>query len=117
MAEAFAPVGLAVTVVQIVEFETKVVKRLNEFSSDLRQTPIAFRHIQSQLPLILGALQGKWTQGSNEYAHLPAGDGLKNCVMGCLGEVKQLDDILANIVPLMRFQVGDKDRQAALKSL
>ena len=116
MGEAVAAVSPAATIVQLVDFATKVIERLNEFSSDVRQTPLVFRHIQSQLPLILGTLQETQAQASNWYADLHAGDSLKTCVMGCLEEVKQLDGILANIVPPKETSAW-KRSQSALKSL
>ena len=51
MAEALAVVGLVSSIVQFVDFGTKIIRRLEEFTSNAGDVPKTFRSIQAQLPL------------------------------------------------------------------
>jgi hypothetical protein len=53
MAEALAALGLAATIIQVVDYGTKVIVQLNDFRSSIVEAPKAFRDILVQLPLIL----------------------------------------------------------------
>jgi hypothetical protein len=57
MAEAVAVIRLVSAIVQLVDYGTKIIKRLNEFQSDIDQVPQTFRDIKNQLPLLLNTLQ------------------------------------------------------------
>jgi hypothetical protein len=53
MAEAVAVIGLLSSIVQLVDFGTKLIDRLNEFASATEDVPVSFRSIKSQLPLAI----------------------------------------------------------------
>jgi hypothetical protein len=57
MAEAAAVIGLVSAIVQLVQFGSKIVNRLDEFQSNVGQVPQTFRDIKNQLPLLLNALR------------------------------------------------------------
>jgi hypothetical protein len=57
MAEALAVVGIVSSIIQVVEFSAKVADRLNDFASSVGEIPKAFRHIQTELPLIIDSLR------------------------------------------------------------
>ena len=57
MAEALAAVGLASAIVQFIDFGTKILTRLADFSTEAEEVPKTFRLIKVQLPLILNTLQ------------------------------------------------------------
>ena len=55
--EAVATVGLVAAIVQLVDFTTKVVVRLEDFCSKSQEAPAAFRDIRVQLPLLANDLR------------------------------------------------------------
>lgn len=57
MAEAVAVVEVVANTVQLVEFTSRVLKRLEDYQSQLGYISEAFRHINSSLPVLLDALQ------------------------------------------------------------
>ncbi|KAF2472946.1 uncharacterized protein BDR25DRAFT_353255 [Lindgomyces ingoldianus] len=57
MAEALAAVGIASNIIQLVDFGTQVLKRLNQYQSTIKEIPEAFCHIKSELPVLLDALR------------------------------------------------------------
>lgn len=116
MAEAIAVLSLVATIAQLVDFGTKVVDRLDEFTSNMRETPKVFRGIQNQLPLILETLKETQRQSNNSYISKAAEISLKPLVADCLAEVKSLNDILDKTVPSEQSSNWQK-RLRSLKSL
>ena len=57
MAEALAVVGIVANIIQLVDFGSRVLKRLEEYQSKLGEIPEAFRHIKAELPILLDALR------------------------------------------------------------
>ncbi|KAL2053474.1 hypothetical protein ABVK25_006125 [Lepraria finkii] len=56
MAEAVAVAGLVAAIIQLADFGTKVVSRLNEFLISLYDVPATFRAIKTEFPLLLDTL-------------------------------------------------------------
>lgn len=56
MVEATAAIALASAsasaIVQFIDFGSKIVNRLSDFSADVQEVPKTFRQIKTQLPLI-----------------------------------------------------------------
>jgi hypothetical protein len=63
MAEALAAVGIVANITQLVDFGTRVLKRLDQYQSTLEKIPEAFRHIKSELPVLLDALRQMKAKG------------------------------------------------------
>src|ERR1700691_5713937 len=95
MAEAFAILGVAASIVQLIDFGSKVFVRLNEFHSNAGEIPEAFQHVKAELPVLLDTLEQTKTaietgsiRDETKKALLPAIDGcrtqigLLNFVMG-----------------------------------
>jgi hypothetical protein len=57
MAEAIAVVGGISSIIQLVDFGSKVLHRLNDFQSSLGEIPKAFRYIKAELPILLDTLE------------------------------------------------------------
>lgn len=116
MAEALAVVGIVANILQLVDFSTKVLARLNDFQSSLGEIPKAFRHIKAELPVLQETLKqtkDKIDDGaiedSTKAALLPA-------IEGCKDQVEALDSLLAETLPAVsdsRFQKSAK----ALRSI
>jgi hypothetical protein len=56
MAEALVVVGIVASIVQLVDFSTRVVSRLDEFYSVAKEVPKSFRHVKTELPLLATTL-------------------------------------------------------------
>jgi hypothetical protein len=57
MAEAIAVIGLVASIVQLVDFSSRVLHRLEEFQVGLGEVPMSFRHIKAELPVLQDTLQ------------------------------------------------------------
>jgi hypothetical protein len=55
--EALAVVGLVSSIVQFVDFSSKVIERLDDFHTAVDRAPKAFEGIRTELPLLLDTLQ------------------------------------------------------------
>ena len=53
MAEALAAIGAVASIVQLVDFGSKVLLRLNEFQSSIGEIPKVFQHVKAELPVLL----------------------------------------------------------------
>jgi hypothetical protein len=99
MAEALAIVGVVANIVQLVDFSSKIVRRLDEFHSVVGEIPKSFRQLKIELPLLGTTLQQM--KGAVD-AGLVA-DGSKTAVLpviaGCHEQIAQLDAILTKTLP------------------
>jgi hypothetical protein len=116
MAEALAVVGIVANIVQLVDFGTRVLKRLNEYQSSLAEIPEAFRNIKSELPVLLDALRqtkaaidAGLLQDESKKALIPA-------VEGCGVQIKELDTIIEKVLPVLSDSWARRSRKA-LRSL
>ena len=99
MAEALAVVGIVASIVQLVDFSSKILSHLDEFRSGAEEVPKSFRHIKVELPLLQDAFRlikeaidaGSVGNGTKR-ALLPA-------IQGCREQVAELDAILAKTLP------------------
>jgi hypothetical protein len=94
MAEALAVIGIIANIVQLVDFGSKILRRLAEFQSSVENVPESFRHVKAKLPLLLHALQR--TKEAIEVGSI--GDDMKEVLLpaieGCWEQIKLLDEIL-----------------------
>jgi hypothetical protein len=99
IAEALAVIGLVSAIVQFVDFENKVVGRLNEFRQSVNEAPKTFRKVNRQLPLLIDTLRRTQNQADSGHVSEETATALKPVVEGCLANVKQLEDMLAKALP------------------
>ncbi|OCL02771.1 TPR-like protein [Glonium stellatum] len=99
MAEALAVIGIVANIIQLVDFGSRVLKRLEDYQSKLGEVPEAFRHIKAELPALLDALQQTKAaidagslQDKTEKALLPA-------VEGCGVQIGLLNDVIIKALP------------------
>ncbi|KAI9764624.1 MAG: hypothetical protein M1839_005799 [Geoglossum umbratile] len=100
MAEALTVVGIVANIIQLVDFGSRVLKRLEEYQSKLGEIPEVFRHIKAELPVLLDALRqtkaaidAGCMQDETKKALLPA-------VEGCGVQIKSLDDVIVKALPV-----------------
>jgi hypothetical protein len=112
MAETIAIVGIVASIVQLVDFSSKVLHRLNDFQSHLDDVPESFRHIKTELPLLLTTLQR-----TKEALDAGAVDdhtkrALLAVIAGCREQIKSLDDVLIKTLPVTGESWSKKSRKA-----
>jgi hypothetical protein len=112
MAEAVAVVGIVASIVQLVDFGSRVLLRLNEFQSSVGEVPKTFQHIKAELPVLLDtlkqtktAIQAGSIRDETKKALLPAIDG-------CRTQVELLDTVIAKVLPLSGDSWTKKSRKA-----
>jgi len=111
MAEVLAAIGLASSIVQFVDFSSKIVDQLNEFKSSVDEVPRTFRDLQVQLPLLRDTLKRTKAQAEAGSIDADTQKAVLNVVEGCQAQVKLLDDILIKTLPRTgdsRFTRGKK---------
>ncbi len=111
MAEGLAVVGLVANIVQLVDFSSKILRRLNEFNSSIEEIPESFHHVKTELPLLQDALQQ--TKKAIDAGSIGYQDDLVPVVEGCLAQVAQLDGIISITLPAS----GDDRRTKDMKAL
>jgi hypothetical protein len=112
MAEALAIIGLVSSIVQFVDFSSKIVERLSEFQSSLNEVPKTFRDIKSELPLLIDVLKRTESQVHCGDINRDTHDALAVVVEGCRNQVQLLDDILVKTLP----KVGDSSWKRGRKA-
>jgi hypothetical protein len=111
MAEALTVVGVVASIVQLIDFGSKVLLRLNEFQSNAREAPQTFQHIKAELPVLLDTLEQTKTaietgsiRDETKKAVLPAIDE-------CRTQIESLDSLIMKVLPL----AGDSWRERSRK--
>ncbi|KAF2737831.1 hypothetical protein EJ04DRAFT_460527, partial [Polyplosphaeria fusca] len=111
MAEALAVVGVVASIVQLVDFSTRVVSRLDEFYSVAKEVPKSFRHVKTELPLLATTLE----QLKSAIDTTSVADGSKKALLpvvtGCNEQVAQLDAVLEKTLPEASDGLRRKDKK------
>jgi N-terminal domain on NACHT_NTPase and P-loop NTPases len=113
MAEALAAVGAVANIVQLVDFGSKVLLRLNDFLSNSGRVPKTFQHLQTELRVLLDAL--KHTKTAIETGSVPdqTREALRPAIDGCRIQIETLDAVLAKTLPIL----GDSWRKRGIKAI
>nr|OQO18690.1 hypothetical protein B0A51_14563 [Rachicladosporium sp. CCFEE 5018] len=99
MADPITIVGAVASIVQLIDFGTRVLVRLNEYRSKNEELPDAFVHISRQLPLLQQVLKNTKVGIDDHVISLEDVQAIKSCLVGCHDQMKKLDGILKNILP------------------
>ncbi|KAF2866229.1 ankyrin repeat-containing domain protein [Massariosphaeria phaeospora] len=95
MAEGLAVVSVVASIVQLVDFSTKVIRRLEEFHSTAGEIPKSCRHINTELPVLSTTLQNISRDIETDSVDTGIRDALIPVIDGCREQIAQLDAILA----------------------
>jgi hypothetical protein len=114
MAEAFAVVGIVASIVQLVDFSTKVINRLEEFQSTTGEIPKSFRHIKNELPVLSTALQNISRVIESGSIDTATRDALHPVINGCREQITQLNIILAKTLPKTNDKWLTKSKKAVV---
>jgi hypothetical protein len=99
MAEGLAVVGAVASIVQLVDFSTKAIRRLEEFHSAAGEIPKSFRHVSTDLPVLSTTLQSISQDIGAGSVDTGTKDALMLVVDGCREQIAQLDAILSKTIP------------------
>jgi hypothetical protein len=114
MAEALAVVGVVASIVQLTEFGSKVLSRLNDFQSRIGDIPKTFQHVKAELPVLLDTL--KQTKSAMVAGSIP--DETKNALLpainGCRTQVELLDALIGKMLPLQSDSWSKRGFKAVL---
>ena len=100
MAEAIAVIGVAASIIQLVDFSAKVLDRLNDFQSTLKEVPESFRHIKAELPLLSDTLQQTKEAIDAGSVKEETKEALLPAVEGCKEQIIALDALITKTIPL-----------------
>ena len=99
MAEAIAVVGAVASIVQLLDFSSGILHRLDEFQSSLGEIPKSFRHIKAELPVLRDTLQQTKEATDAGYVSDKTKTALIPAIQGCMEQIESLHVILAEILP------------------
>ena len=99
MAEAIAVIGVVASIVQLVDFSSRVLHRFEEFQSSLGEIPKSFRNIKAELPVLQDTLQQTREAINAGLVRDETKKALIPAIEGCTEQIGLLDPILANTLP------------------
>ena len=112
MAEALAVVGTVANIVQLVDFGSKVLLRLNEFQSSVGEIPKTFQHIRAELPVLLDTLKQTKTAIESGAIRDETKKALLPAIEGCRTQVESLDIVIGKVLPLSGASWRERGRKA-----
>ena len=113
MAEALALVGIVASIVQLVDFSSKVLSRLNEFQSSVDEVPTSFRNVKVELPLLLDTLKHISKDISTGLIADEIQKSLLPVIEACQSQIESLDVVLVKTLPAP----GDSRTQRTRKAI
>jgi hypothetical protein len=116
MAEAIAVISFVSVVWSLADYGSKVVTRLNEFRTNVRDLPEAFQHISDQLPLLIDTVSHLHDQTKDGRLSRDTETALRPVVEGILTHVTRLYSVLDKVLPSTRASTWEKGLKA-IKSL
>src|SRR5947207_3423164 len=99
MAEGLAAIGVAASIVQLLDVGGRVLGRLVEYHSNFADMPKAFHNVKTELPLLLHTLEQTKKAISEGRIGEQTKAVLDPVVADCKEQVGQLDQILEQILP------------------
>ena len=112
MAETVAAVGLAVNIIQLVNWGIQVANRLEEFQTQVEEVPKTFRDIKTELPLLLSTLSETQEQANAGLLDEETQKALLRVVDGCREQIRQLDELLVKTLPTSSDRKWDRGVKA-----
>lgn len=112
MAEALAVVSIVSSIVQLVDFGSRLLQRLQEYQTTLGEIPKSFRAIKRELPLLLDTLKQTKSGAENGTLRQDTKLALLPIIEGCVDNVKALEDIINKNLPATGDSWGKKGRKA-----
>jgi hypothetical protein len=98
-AEALLVIGIIANIIQLVDFSTKVIERIEGFSQDVINLPESFRNLQIELPLLANTLKRTNKRADSGELDEDTCKAIKPIVAACEEKLKALNDVFARVVP------------------
>jgi hypothetical protein len=114
MAEAVAIASIAATIVQLVQFSSTVLGRINEYYSTSKGIPKSFQPLHSQLPVLQECLKITKADINTGKVNDALSDALRPSVEGCRQQIESLDKLLDKHLPKLGDSRGRKGMKALL---
>ena len=116
MAEVVAAVSLLASILQLVDFGSKLVERLNDFVATTKDVPETFRNISFQLPIAITTLQRLRCRIERSELSRNESDALKALVDHSIDLIKDVSSIFEKVIPTKTSSSFEK-RLLAFQSL
>lgn len=107
-------VGLAASIIQLVDFGTTVTKRLIEYQRQCEDLPQAFSHLHTQLPLLIQILEQTKQEVQAGKTDQNTRNALSGVVDGCKAQLDQLNRLLLILVPKAADSRATRVKKAVL---
>jgi hypothetical protein len=98
MAEALATLGLVSSIVQCIDFGTKIIERLDELQLNVDEIPRTFRDLNIQLPLLRDTLTRTKAEAEVGLVDADTERAVLEVVRGCQLQVQLLDETLIKML-------------------
>ncbi|MCJ1306895.1 hypothetical protein MMC25_000539 [Agyrium rufum] len=114
MAEALAVVGIVSSIVQVVDFSTKCIERINDFRKHAQEIPKTFQGIARLVPAFADGF--KKAQEQLEAYRVPANTqkALTPIVQDALRQMRKLDEMLIKVSPTSKDSSWKRGKKAVL---
>lgn len=113
MAEAFGVIAIVSSIVQLVDFTSKIINRLHEFQSGASEGYKSLRELQAELPLLEHALSQIKLATERSVLSIACVIALQPTITGVEECLREIDSILAKTLP----NQGDGRTRRAIKSV
>lgn len=84
----------------LIEIGSTVVGRLNDFREKAHDLPEAFKHIKTQLPIMIDSLQRTRAEAQAGNMDSDTQKALTSALGGCYSQIRRIDDILDGVLPV-----------------
>jgi hypothetical protein len=98
MAEALAILGLVSSIVQFIDFSTKIIERLDELQLNVDEVPRTFRDLNIQLSLLRGTLTRTKAEAEVGLIDADTERAVLEVVKGCQLQIQLLDEVLIKML-------------------
>ena len=97
--EAIAGIGLAASLITVVDACSKLSTRFKEFRSNSQRLPAAFRHIETELPLLNKTFRQLQDAAQNSRISGDTEQEVLSILDECIEQIKTLDRLLGDVLP------------------
>jgi hypothetical protein len=99
MAEAIVVVAVVSSIVQLVDFTSKVIARLNDIQSGTKDIPKSLEYLNAELPVLLHTLQQILDAIKADRFPSKCATALQPAVDGCKASIQDIESILSKTLP------------------
>jgi hypothetical protein len=99
MAEVITVVAVVSSIVQLVDFTSKVVARLNDIQLGTKDIPKSLQHLKTELPILFYTLQQLHDAIKADRFPPKCASALQPAIDGCNQSVQEIESILSKTLP------------------